>query len=177
MKNLCFFYIPKSIPSVCNTIFKRIAGLCFHPKSLMLYILDSFTFCGNGKLNVPPPALLTCSLRLDVSRGAPVNVCRVRFCIVVSVDSVGELLGVGQGRHYINIQTVHQTNTNIRTHSVATWHCKNTHKQTTDHTKYCSPNQYRLHKIHPRPSRGSPSPSSHLPYGHERHTHLHIHGS
>ena len=31
-------YIPESIPSVCTTIFKRIAGLCFYAKSLMLYI-------------------------------------------------------------------------------------------------------------------------------------------
>ena len=31
-------YIPKLIPSVCTTIFKRIAGLSFYSKSLMLYI-------------------------------------------------------------------------------------------------------------------------------------------
>ena len=30
-------YIPKSILSVCTMIFKRIAGLCFYLKSLMLY--------------------------------------------------------------------------------------------------------------------------------------------
>ena len=49
-------------------------------------------------------------------------------------------------------------------------------KQTTDHTKRCSPNRYRLHKIHstPTPSRGNSSPPSYLPYGHKRHTHLHI---
>ena len=42
-----------------------------------------------------------------------------------------------QGRHYNNIQTVHQTNTNIRTHSVAAWHCKNTHNlQTTQNTAF-----------------------------------------
>ena len=31
-------YIPNSIPSVCTTIFKWIAGLHFYPKSLMFYI-------------------------------------------------------------------------------------------------------------------------------------------
>ena len=31
-------YIPESIPSDCTTIFKRIAGLRFHLKSLTLYI-------------------------------------------------------------------------------------------------------------------------------------------
>ena len=31
-------YIPKSILSVCTTIFKRIAGVCFYLKCLMLYI-------------------------------------------------------------------------------------------------------------------------------------------
>ena len=31
-------YIPKSTPSVCTTIFKRIAELCFHPKFFMLNI-------------------------------------------------------------------------------------------------------------------------------------------
>ena len=54
---------------------------------------------------------------------------------------------------------------------------QNTHNQTTDHTKHCSPNRYRLHKIHPTPtpSRGNPSPPSYLPCGHKWHTHLHIH--
>ena len=82
-----------------------------------------------------------------------------------------------QGRHYKNIQTVHLTNSNIRTHSVGALTLQNTRKQTTDHTKHGSPNRYRLHKIHPTPtnSRGNPSPPSPLLYGHERHTHLHIH--
>ena len=31
-------YIPKSIQSVCTTIFKRIAGLIFYPESFMLYV-------------------------------------------------------------------------------------------------------------------------------------------
>ena len=31
-------YIPISIPSICTAIFKRIAGICFYPKSLMLCI-------------------------------------------------------------------------------------------------------------------------------------------
>ena len=45
-------YIPKSIPSVClsiyTTIFKRIAGLRFYPKSLMLYI-NGFASTGSTK--------------------------------------------------------------------------------------------------------------------------------
>ena len=41
-------YIPKSIPSVCTTIFKRIAGLCFYLKSLMLYI-NGFVLTSSGK--------------------------------------------------------------------------------------------------------------------------------
>ena len=41
-KGLCLWeYIPKSIPSVCTTIFKRIAGLHCYSKSLMYTSIDS----------------------------------------------------------------------------------------------------------------------------------------
>ena len=45
-------YIPKSIPSVCTTIFNRIAGLCFCVICLMLYI-NGFvsTSCTNWWIN------------------------------------------------------------------------------------------------------------------------------
>ena len=42
-------YIPKSIPSVCTTILKQIAGLCFYHKSLMLYI-NGFVLTSSTKL-------------------------------------------------------------------------------------------------------------------------------
>ena len=42
-------YIPKLIPSVCTTILKRIAGLCFYRKCLMLYF---YGFVSTSSTNV-----------------------------------------------------------------------------------------------------------------------------
>ena len=68
-----------------------------------------------------------------------------------------------QARLCNNIQTVHQTNTNIRTHSVAAWHCKTHILQTT---------QNNALRIATGCTKSTP-----LPYGHKRHTHLLIHST